>query len=1211
MNLNGRLCWLTLACLCTGLAPAQTLWTDIEPQQMWLPESASWDAHPDAYRLLELDLAAMARLLDKAPPEGEGPGLDVALPLPDGRIQRFELWASPVLPQGLAARFPQIRTFTGRGLDDPYSTTRLGITGAGFHAVVHTRQGTVYIDPWAQHQTRYYMAYYTRDVDISQFGLPPLACGHQASDLPKGEAPEAPLSPARFQSRSGEPIEVRIYKLALACTGEFAQAHGGTVSSVMDAFATAVNRINEIWEREVAIRLVFVENNDQLIFLDPNNDPFQNANNGGSLLSQNVDVLNGIIGFDNYDIGHIFTQACTDVGGVAGGAVCGTNKGAGVTCHFSSNIQYIAEEIMAHELAHQLSASHTWSNCPGAGSQLASGTAFEPGSGSTIMSYSGSCGDQNVQFNSDDYYHVASLEQIYVFARQANGTQCGTSEYPGNTFPELTLPYEDGFYIPIGTPFELRASATDAEGDALTYCWEEYDLGPISELGNPQGNAPAFRSFPPTDSPVRTFPRLTTILTNGNDITEVLPTYSRDLTFKCTVRDNHPGAGAAVWDEVAFHATAAAGPFRVAFPNTGGSFQAGQWLDVTWDVAHTDQAPVNCQLVNIRLSTDGGYTYPWLLASHVPNDGHHAVQLPDVATGAARIRVEAADNIFFDLSNQNFAIEAATQPAFTMLPVPAVQQVCVPDVAVIDILTAPVAGFDTLITLELVSGLPANVQAAFAKNPVSAGEATQLTLDMSEVTEDGLFEIVLRATAPGADTVEQTLWFNVVYNDFSALALDQPANGASGVGALPTFTWHGVPNAETYDIQIASAPTFAPATLLDEAFGLTDTSYVPQAALLENTLYYWRIRPANECGASDWLEPFAIHTKTLSCTAFPSNDVPLNIPSAGTPTVVSKLTILEDAVINDMNVYRVKGNHDAVRHIEVTLTSPQDSSVVLFRKICGNTSSFNLGFDDEAAFDIECPPNSGLKYKPQEPLSKFIGQSTFGEWKLKIKVLDNFGNGGTLEEWGIELCADFEPKHPWLVVNDTLHVPPAGMREVNSTTLLADDEDNTASELTYVLVTLPQNGTLSRYGQPLAVGQTFTQKDVNDGFVRYQHSGADNTYDRFAFTLTDGQGGFVGVTHYHIVVDPDAPVATREPDPTLDCTLAPNPTDGHVRIFSKTALHDVQLWLTDLQGRALYRTFMPVLSQNASLSLEGLPAGLYLLRLQAAEGVQTWKVVKR
>ncbi len=1191
---------------------AQPLWEDIRPQQMLLPETAVWDVHPTRYRLLELDLQAMVRHLRQAPllDYGQQPGLEVTLPLPDGRMERFEVWESPILPPSLSARFPKIRTFTGRGIDHPTYTARLGVTGAGFHAVVHTEQGSVYVDPWAAHQRRYYMAYFTKDVDVSQLELPPLACG-VPFDAQWLQQP-GPQASTYGGGRTEDLLEVRIYRLALACTGEFAQAHGGTVSSVMDAFAIAINRINEIWEREVAIRLVLVPNNDQLIFLDPDNDPFQNANNGGGLLSQNVNVLNGIIGFDNYDIGHIFTQACTDVGGVAGGAVCGTNKGAGVTCHFSSNIQYIAEEIMAHELAHQLSASHTWSNCPGIGSQLASGTAFEPGSGSTIMSYSGSCGDQNVQFQSDDYYHVASLEQIYQFARLAGGTQCGTSEYPGNTFPQLSLPYEDGFYIPIGTPFELRATATDVDDDALTYCWEEYDLGPISELGSPQGNAPAFRSFPPTDSPVRTFPRLSTILTNSNDITEVLPTYSRNLTFKCTVRDNHPGAGAATWGEVAFHATAAAGPFLVTFPNTAGTFAAGQWLDVTWDVAQTDQPPVNCQHVHIRLSTDGGYTYPYTLANYVPNDGHQAVQLPDVQTTAARIRVEAADNIFFDLSNQNFIIEPSQVPTFTLVPVPATQQVCVPDVAVLTLHTSAVGGFDTLITLEVISGLPDGVEVWFSQNPVVPGQSTQLTLDMGQVTADGTFEVLLRATAPGTDTVYQTLYFYVVYNDFSGLALDQPANGASGVPPLPTFSWQGVDNADRYDIQIATSPTFLPGTLLDQAFGLNDTSFVPQEALLENTLYYWRIRPINECGQGDWLEPYALHTKTLSCTAFPSNDVPLNIPSAGTPTVTSKLTILENALINDMNVYRVQGNHDAVRHLKVWLVSPQGTSVVLFNNICGNTSDFDLGFDDEAAFEIECPPTSGLKYKPQEPLSAFVGESTMGEWQLKVKVLDNFGNGGTLEEWGIELCADFEPKHPWLLVNDTLHVPPAGMREINSNTLLAEDEDNTAQELSYILVALPQKGTLSLYGQPLEVGQSFTQKEVNDGFVRYQHTATDLSTDRFAFVLADGQGGFIGVTHYYIAIDPEAPVATGEAlHEDLPLLPVPNPTTDQLQIqLVGQALHEVHVNLIDLQGRTHYRTFLPVLSQNLTLRLVHLPPGIYLLRIAALEGLRTWKIVK-
>ncbi|RMD68203.1 MAG: hypothetical protein D6818_11815, partial [Bacteroidetes bacterium] len=506
------------------------------------------------------------------------------------------------------------------------------------------------------------------------------------------------------------------------------------------------------------------------------------------------------------------------------------------------------------------------------------------------------------------------------------------------------------------------------------------------------------------------------------------------------------------------------------------------YVEVTWDVANTTNSQVNCQHVNIRLSLDGGYTYPVTLLENTPNDGSAFVVVPNMPTDEARVRVEAADNIFFDISNHDFDIVLPDQPALFAAVEPVSAQVCLPDSFAFDLITAGLVGLDTLVEIQL-EGAPAGAQVSFSQNPAWTGDTVHVTLDLSAVTTDGLHTLEVKAIVPGLDTVVRPLSLNVVYSDFSDLALLEPASGTSGVEVLPTFAWTDLPQGDYYDIQIATSPAFDSASIVDEATAVTAATYVPSVTLDGSTIYYWRLRPGNECGYGAWTGVAAFATVTQSCTSYTSEDTPINISAAGLPTVVSEIGVSQTGVIDDVNVLNVKGTHDAVRHIEVRIVSPLDSAVVLMHKDCGNTQVFDVGFDDEAPNPLNCPPSDGQLYQPKEPLAKLDGQEIQGNWRLEVEVLDNFGNGGQLESWTVEFCGAIQPKSPYLVKNDTLRVPPGGVREVNSFTLVAEDEDTPHSELTYTVVTDVRHGTLYRDGQPLGVGGTFTQSDVDGGLV--------------------------------------------------------------------------------------------------------------------------------
>jgi hypothetical protein len=449
---------------------------------------------------------------------------------------------------------------------------------------------------------------------------------------------------------------LRTYRLALACTGEYASFHGGTVPLVRAAMITSVNRVVGVYEKEVGIRMVLVPNNDTLIFLNAGTDPYSNTN-GSAMLSQNQTTIDARIGSANYDIGHVFS---TGGGGVASLACVCVNgmKARGVT----GSPQPIGDpfdiDYVAHEMGHQFGANHTFNSITGScggGNRVAS-RAYEPGSGSTIMAYAGICGSDDLQPNSDPYFHTASYDEIIAYTNNGTGNSCAVITNTGNLAPIVNVP-AGGFFIPRSTPFALTGSASDPNNDPLTYDWQQFDLGPAGTWNNPSGNAPIFRVWNPTTSPTRTFPRLQNLLNNTTPVGEILPTYGRTLTFRLVARDNKAGGGGVNYAQIQFQVDGNSGPFTVTYPNTNVTLPGYSTPTVTWNVANTNVLPVNCQFVNILLSVNGGNTFPIVLKANTPNDGSEEVLLPDNQTTQARIKVEAVGNIFFDISNVNFSIQ--------------------------------------------------------------------------------------------------------------------------------------------------------------------------------------------------------------------------------------------------------------------------------------------------------------------------------------------------------------------------------------------------------------------------------------------------------------------------------------------------------------------------------------------------------------------------
>lgn len=1192
------------------LSAQTTFWSDIDPEQIALPRNSKKALMPTQFRAVSLELAKVTKTLARTPKEFTNQnGIIIPLPMPDGSMEDFEIWESTIMESGLANRYPSMKTYKGRALNNPQLTTRLGYTPLGFHAMIHSPEGAIFIDPIATNQIRYYTSSYAKYGTVSQeIENMAWSCGAKITDNAREFKPANPIK-ARNQNT---PVDLYIYRAAIASTGEYADFHNATTKEeVLSHYVAIMNRANMIFERDIALRMVLIDNTDDLIFLDAATDPYTDGNNLGSAFSQNPMVIENIISRDQFDIGHVFIANCSTGGGAVGvaafGSACEADKTLGASCQFYNDSRF-AVELVCHEMGHQLAASHSWANCPGSEGQIATGTAFEPGSGSTIMSYSGACGSaNNVQTVADDYFHSGNVEQML---RERNlESSCANIMTTNNNQPVIELPYENGFFIPISTPFALEGTATDEDGDALTYTWEQINIGPATPLGEPLRTAPIFRSFKPTESPLRTFPRLVDLINNRNDRVEVLPTYDRNLTFRLMVRDNNPEAGGVDWQDVSFEVTEEAGPFVVTFPNkVADVLNAGSFAEITWDVADTNTGKVNCQKVNILLSTNRGISYDHVLVENTDNDGAQSVTIPDILTDKARIKVEAVDNIFFDISNRDISIVSPTAAGFSFATSIQTQQVCLPSTVDIDLTTFSLLGFDKPVTL---SGPVANdnFSTAFVNPVVIPGENSQFSITFPADYPEGEFVFDIIGVAEGVDTIRRTINLDLVSNQFQGFALAEPANNTSGIG-LPIFQWTPTEDAELYEIEIATNPAFG-ASIIDQGTNIIGTTYTPSFTLDQSTIYYWRVKPINECGIGPSSEIFAFQTQNLSCTSETATDIPILISSIGTPTVESKMTVTQNFEISDLNVPQIQGSHDWVSHIRTTLVSPAGTEAILFERKCPGSVPFNLGFDDESPTELPCPPIGGMVHQPKDPLSIFDGESTFGEWILRIEVTDGFGEGGSLDNWSLEFCGNLTLDAPTLVTNEVLPVKPESGRLIDNEFLLAQDANNSAAELTYTLVALPTIGSLLFNKEPVTVGAQFTQADLNNGAFKYRHdTEATEGNDQFTFTVTDGEGGWIGITPFQIILD--ASETTVSIDNLID--------EASIKIYPNPAQHRLQLDLTeinsqnslvrifDVQGKLVYQNNLSN-TGVAEITIADLTDGLYFLQLKMEKGVITKKIV--
>lgn len=954
--------------------------------------------------IFELDLDAFKKQIANAPLRNfnnKKAGRLIQIPGYNGNPENFYVYEVSVFSESLSAKYPNIKSYIGFSSDNSGAQLRMSVSPNGIQTMItYLDKPTVFLQPLS-HGNKNYVLY---DKNSKTKYEDPFEC-NTIEDINKS-------FDNSITNRDANDGILRSFRIAVSTNGEYTTYHGGTVEGALAAINATLTRLNAVFETDMAVTFVLVDA-PELIFTDASSDPYSTNLNDWNLQLQNT--LTTTIGNAAYDIGHMF--GATGGGGNAGciGCVCiddsastnDINKGGGIT----SPSNGIPEgdtfdlDFVAHEIGHQMGANHTW-----AFDTEGTGVNSEPGSGTTIMAYAGITGANNVQQNGDDYFHYHSINQIL---NNLDTKSCATVTPITNNPPVANA--GNDFTIPTGTAYILKGSATDPNGgDTLSYCWEQIDSGQVTNtsFGPTLTSGSMNRSLPPSSTSDRYIPKLDRVITGQlrqtnptiNSAWETVSIVGRTLNWALTVRDREPTAvglnGQSSFDLMQITVDANSGPFIVTSQSSNVTWDVGSNQTVTWDVAGTDSGQVNTPNVNIKLSIDGGLTYPFNLASNVPNNGSADIIVPDtgIDSNTARVMVEGNNNIFYAINSINFNIQKSE---FAIAISNNLIDVCSPSDALYNFTYNTFLGFTGTTTFSTL-GLPSGAVATF--NPTSASaNGTLVTLIISGTSTVGVGNYIFDVVGTSGSIVKDSnASLNIFSNSFNSTTLSSPSNGAINIPVSTNLSWDNDSNAQAFDIEIASDAGF---TNIVESATVSSNLFTTNL-LASNTNYFWRVKPKNLCGDGIFSSIFSFTTQNISCQSFNSNNTPTNIPDNNATGITSIINIAtsETVLITDVNL-TLNVTHPWIGDLTVSLTSPNGTEITLIssRTDDGNNYS-NTTFDDDASSLINTgsAPFTG-SFRPEQPLSIFNSEFSNGNWLLKI-VDSGPADIGTLDNWSIEIC---------------------------------------------------------------------------------------------------------------------------------------------------------------------------------------------------------------
>lgn len=908
-------------------------------------------------------------------------------------LEPFVLEEVPIFDFKNIAKYPKIKAYRGKSKEREGVSLRITVTPLGISGTMRTPSGFLYLQPHNKGSDQYLFYQRTNTLDLSEKVM---FCSTKSANIkPKVERKTVVQYPNTYRQEG----VLKTYRIAIAATAEYTEYWGDDDASngnnSTDAFAAVVNtvnRINEIMEIDFGVRLLIVSDVN-LIYNNSLTDPFdveQDLNN------QIQSTLTSLMGESNYDIGHLFHRGIPNGDAGSVGNVCRNNqKGRAFSTHsFTATngstgvflTDYFDIDYVAHEIGHQFGANHTYAHDT-ENSQVNS----EPGSGSTIMSYAGIVPDQNIQRHSDPYFHYHSIQQVNQYI---DNYACQVSLPTTNTPPTINAGTD--ITIPQGTPYVLEAEAIDADNDLLSYCWEQLDHGLMraTDFGPNALFGSINRSLPPSTSPSRMIPNLSAVL--QGDLIERYPhlgsswetvsTVGRTLRWGVTVRDRNSetlnGAGFTAQDEKIITVDSNSGPFQVLSQNNTSD---SKWLSgsnqlIEWEVARTDQSPINTQTVSIYLSIDGGQTFSICLLQNTPNDGNAWVEVPgEAASTQARIKIVPDNNIYFAINTTDFTVATRTYA----LPFEEIEkESCATLTTSYTIELNNYVGTDAAVNLS-IAGLPANLSAQISPSILTTNNETAEIVLTRLGALSGTYSYTLVGTS-SLGVVSETFYTHFYSENPPISNLVFPEDAAQNLPVYPELHWLENNEANQYRVELSTVADFS--NTVDQVMLATNTLQLRQ--LDGGVTYYWRVYAINDCGESV-SATHSFTTSIINCRDYGTIGLPQNLLDAVNETIGVKevlISVVDALIIVDLNL-TVEITHTYIQDLTLILINPQGEEVVLIQNEGGGGNNYsNTTFDAEASLGIRSasPPFSG-SFRPHEDFSSWYGNNARGIWRLRIE----------------------------------------------------------------------------------------------------------------------------------------------------------------------------------------------------------------------------------
>lgn len=922
----------------------------------------------------------------------------ISLPNEKGEEELFLIKPVQVISASLSSKYPTIQTYVGHSKNRPRVKVRLSTHFSKINAWIQLDgKEDLFIQP-LKTKDRIHFVYQKTKNDKTQDFL----CKTIESSL-KSKIPAKTRKNALLNN------ELRIFRIAIAGTAEYTSywgdddpTNGTNAEDAYAAVVSTINRINQVFEGDVGIRLELVSD-ASLLYEDADTDPFT-----GNFSSELQSTLDEVLGDDAYDVGHLFDFG--EPNGDAGciGCVCESGaKAQGYSTHPFEDIyggeyrnDYFDLDYAAHEIGHQFGAYHTFS-------YVTEDHTFnvEPGSGTTIMAYAGITGPDDLQLHGDPYFHYYSIKNITDFVSTID---CGETE----TLTAASFSVDAGpdYFIPTGTPYEL--SISPLEGDDITYTWEQLDNGQVTSDGfgpnNPSGGMA--RSLPPKAEAYRSIPNLGSVLANNltqenptvGDSWETVSLVERNLMWGLSVRKSMGDYVQTAQDSMKVSVIANSSPFTVSSQNSNSLvWKGGSYQTIVWSVAETNLEPINVTEVEISLLTDDG-TIEIQLEEQVPNTGEAIVYIPNtIDTNKARVKVKAKNSIFYAINSTDFTIESRE----LALNFQEYQKYnCNSDDVQFDFDINRKEGFNSSFSIR-ADDLPNGVEAVVSKSSYALSDSS------GSVVFKGLNEL-----ASGDYNFQITAVYGAVTESFfirlnqrktfnEKPLLDAPSNNAENQKVNPELIWQTNPNADTFQLQLALDPAFQN-IVLDT---IVSQNKYNTSTLESNASHYWRVKQQNSCSESSFSEIYSFKTTIISCQEFSAIEVPKNLVDAtnsSTGITTASINSNYDLPIQDIDV-KIDIEHTYLQDLNLYLIAPDGTRFLLSSELGASENDYtNTVFDQEASQTISngSPPFTG-SFRPIDDFSELYNSSALGIWKLLIEDIYT-DDTGRLLDFTLRMCLE-------------------------------------------------------------------------------------------------------------------------------------------------------------------------------------------------------------